>query len=41
MQDGLNMSKLVQGRITRSCSSERMRKNGWARLQQRMTRLSV
>lgn len=38
MQDGLNTGKsgieMVQGRITRAYSSERIRKNGWKRLQQ-------
>lgn len=38
MQDRLNTGKyaieMVRGKITRGCTSERMRKNGWERLQQ-------
>lgn len=38
MQDRLNTGKytieMVRGKITRGCSSERMRKNGWERLRQ-------
>lgn len=45
MQDGLNTGisgiEMVQGRITRAYSSERMRKNGWKRLRQEKDRLRV